>query len=513
MDDGGVLGCVALEDTKTCEDDVAVDPHDAVLKVFVAQTQFNYSTPWATHEQTTVYGSAFVCNWEVRRFIITNAHVVRYASLIELRKRCCNRKHVAQVLCSGVECDLALLDITDCTDFFQGVPEIALCSDLPELGDEVTCVGFPTGGDNLCITQGVVSRVDMQSYPTSYRQLLVIQIDAAINPGSSGGPVLNSQGQCIGIAFQALNDTDNVGYIIPIRDVVVHFLKDFIAHGRYTGFGDLGFSLLPLENKHMRRSLGLPAEGDGAMVHRIHMATPASKVVRRGDVLFSIDGHSVGQDGKVLFGSKARIDASFVATSKFVGETCEVTLGRGGERFSACVELSYMDWLVTMDPAAPPEYFIIGGLVFTVLTEPFLRDRFGSDFERNAPSLLAVQWNTWTRREVEGHQIVVLAQVLADDLTQGFTSVCNALLETVNSERVRNLRHAVSLLDGCSDEWLRFDLADEETIVLPRVEARAATARILERNMIAHDRSARLRAGAVAQSQTSDSPFDEPVLS
>merc|ERR1712226_1490671 len=87
----------------------AEDPHDAVLKVFVAESEYNYGVPWSTHPQTSICGSAFACRWHGRQVLLTSAHLVRDAALVELRKRGDHAKHVATVLCLGVECDLALL--------------------------------------------------------------------------------------------------------------------------------------------------------------------------------------------------------------------------------------------------------------------------------------------------------------------------------------------------------------------------------------------------------------------
>ena len=97
-------------------------------------------------------------------------------------------------------------------------PHISL-GPLPRLQDMVTVVGYPVGGDNQSVTQGVVSRIEMSEYVHGASELLAIQIDAAINSGNSGGPAFNSAGLCVGIAFQSLKDGDseNIGYVIPSR--------------------------------------------------------------------------------------------------------------------------------------------------------------------------------------------------------------------------------------------------------------------------------------------------------
>jgi S1-C subfamily serine protease len=61
---------------------------------------------------------------------------------------------------------------------------------------------YPIGGDTVSVTSGVVSRIEVTAYAHGASELLGVQIDAAINSGNSGGPALNSEGQCVGVAFQ-----------------------------------------------------------------------------------------------------------------------------------------------------------------------------------------------------------------------------------------------------------------------------------------------------------------------
>ena len=70
----------------------------------------------------------------------------------------------------------------------------------------------------------------------SFCYCILMQIDAAINSGNSGGPAFNDKGQCVGIAFQSLKheDVENIGYVIP-TPVIMHFIKNYEKSGEYTG--------------------------------------------------------------------------------------------------------------------------------------------------------------------------------------------------------------------------------------------------------------------------------------
>ena len=196
---------------------------DAVIKLFCQHTEPNYSLPWQMRRQTSSTSTGFVLSG---RRLLTNAHCVDNATVVKVKKRASSTKYIAEVLAIGRECDLALLTVDD-DDFWKGITPITLAERLPTLQDNVNVVGFPVGGDNVCITQGVVSRIDMQEYVHGCCELLAVQIDAAINPGNSGGPAFGGDNhECVGIAFQSLKDgsTENIGYIIP-TEVVNHFLQ------------------------------------------------------------------------------------------------------------------------------------------------------------------------------------------------------------------------------------------------------------------------------------------------
>jgi S1-C subfamily serine protease len=121
-------------------------------------------------------------------------------------------QYVARILAIGTECDLALLTVDD-DSFWADVAPIVM-GKLPRLQDQCTVVGFPIGGDTISVTAGVASRVEMTPYAHSSSELLAVQIDAAINSGNSGGPVFDSKGLCVGVAFQSLKheDAENIGY-------------------------------------------------------------------------------------------------------------------------------------------------------------------------------------------------------------------------------------------------------------------------------------------------------------
>lgn len=229
--------------------------------------------------------------------------------------------------------------------------------------------------------------------------------------------------ECIGVAFQVLgrDDAENIGYIIP-SEVVNHFLVDYVKHKSYTGFGSCGFTVQALENGPMRHALGLKNGESGILVRRVDPSSSAGKVLKKGDIIRKVQGQDIGDDGKVPFrgARNERIDFHYLISKLFIGDTCSFQVLRDKHLLELRMKLSAVRPLVLHDPPDPPKYFVVGGLVFVPLSEPFLMDDFGADFHKQAPIGMIYHWAEGMRQFAD-HEIIVLSQVLASPLTVGFT--------------------------------------------------------------------------------------------
>lgn len=467
----------------------AFDP-GAVFKVFTTHCEPYYTMPWSTSPQTTSASTAFALAMHGARYLLTNAHAVHHASLVELQRLGEDSKFLAQVVCCGPECDLALLEVIgeDAGAFWQGIEPLHLCRELPSLNDKVSVFGYPIGGENASITQGVVSRIDLQPYRHGLGSLLAIQIDAAINPGNSGGPALDARQQCVGIAFQSLKDgdTENIGYVIP-AEVIEHFVAGFHRHGCYAGFGHHGFAWQPLDNRALREAVG--ASQGGVLVKRVEPTTPAAKLLQVRDVLLSVDGHAIGSGGTVTFRHRERIAFPYVMGRRCPGDAVDIEVSRDDGRGQRSVhrwqlELAWPLPLVPMHPPQPPAYLVFGGLVFVPLSEPYLRSEWGDSlFEERAPVCLVEPWLR-NVRSFEGEEIVVLSCVFASQLTAGLTHFMNRRLYKCNKVAVRNLVHLAELIDDADSPSVLFELDEDDIIALPRAAAQQVTDQVLQANFI-----------------------------
>jgi hypothetical protein len=115
----------------------------------------------------------------------------------------------------------------------------------------------------------------------------------------------------VGVAFQSLNgqDVENIGYVVPVT-VVQHFLEDFRRHQRYTGWCALGIGFCTLESPQFRAYLGMP-QGDkaatGVMIHDVPPTAAAHGFLAPDDVLLSVDGVPIANDGTIPFRRGERV--------------------------------------------------------------------------------------------------------------------------------------------------------------------------------------------------------------
>ncbi|CAN6360081.1 unnamed protein product [Urochloa humidicola] len=449
---------------------------DSVVKVFTVSSSPNYFLPWQNKAQRESMGSGFVIPG---RRIVTNAHVVADHTFVLVRKHGSPTKYKAEVQAVGHECDLALLTV-ESEEFWDGVNSLEL-GDIPFLQEAVAVVGYPQGGDNISVTKGVVSRVEPTQYAHGATQLMAIQIDAAINPGNSGGPAIMGD-KVAGVAFQNLSGAENIGYIIPVP-VIKRFISGVEESGKYSGFCTLGVSCQATENIQLRECFGMRPEMTGVLVSRINPLSDAHKILKKDDILLEFDGIPIANDGTVPFRNRERITFDHLVSMKKPGETAVLKVLRDGKEQELSVILKPLQPLVPVHQFDKlPSYYIFAGFVFIPLTQPYLHE-FGEDWYNASPRRLCER----ALRELPkkaGEQLVVLSQVLMDDINVGYERLAELQVKKVNGVEVENLKHLCSLVEGCTEENLRFDLDDERVIILKYQNARLATSRVLERHRI-----------------------------
>ena len=453
-----------------------VDPFNGVVRVEVVSAVPDVFLPWRTEIEESS-GSGVVVPG---KRILTNAHVASGATHLTVRKQSSDDPYPAHVEFIDNDCDLALLTVDD-ESFFDDIEPLPW-GGSPRVRMRVVVAGFPKGGEEISFTEGIVSRVELQTYVLSLRELPAAQIDAAINSGNSGGPVLDVETEeLVGIAFQAMEDGDDIGYIIPM-EIVQHFFAD-CEDGRVDGFGSAGFRCQTLENPDMRRYLEMEP---GEMGVRISYVSPwlGEDSVRVGDVLMAVDGVAVSDMGKVRLGDGVARSWREILYGKQVGESITYDILRGGERLTVTNVVSrdqvrVRPWLA----GERPDYYVFGGLVFTTLTMDYY------SCLRTAPA------GSFDAPRHEQDDIVMLSAVLNDTVNMGIRSTGWPVVK-VGGEDVGTLQELAERLDAWEEPWIEIELmATFKTedvpvwMVLDTAKARAAMPGILDRYRVPADRA------------------------
>ncbi|MCQ2380668.1 MAG: S1C family serine protease, partial [Victivallaceae bacterium] len=333
-----------------------VNPLNAVVRVDAMGNIPSFLVPWQS-SATSWSGSAVVI--EGRR-ILTNAHNVAWATFITLTKQNDDTPYEAKVQHVSHDNDLALLTAED-ERFFDDIVPMAL-GPTPPPQSSVLVAGYPVGGTSMSLTRGIVSRIEMTFYKQSSKLQLGTQLDAAINSGNSGGPVL-FDGKVVGIAFQGLNSSkaDGIGYMIPY-EVIDQFFKD-IKDNRIDGIGTLGFDCAVLVNAGARHYLGMDERQTGVVVWNVDPGTDGS-LVKKNDVVLSANGHRITNVGNIMLPDGSLRHWLSIVTLGQIGDVVHLELLRDGKVVKSDVPIRKFH-IVVREYEHMPSYVLYNGMVFT----------------------------------------------------------------------------------------------------------------------------------------------------
>jgi S1-C subfamily serine protease len=462
----------------------AQTPSDAiensVVKVFSTVLYPDAFRPWTRQSPNDLTGSGVVI--EGKR-ILTNAHVVLYASQIQVQANQAGDKLFARVEAIAPGIDLAVLKLDD-ESFFDSHHPLARAGALPAIKDAVLAYGYPTGGDSLSITKGIVSRIEFVGYAL-FVSGLRIQIDAAINPGNSGGPAVVGD-KMIGLAFSRLGQADNIGYIIPNEEIDL-FLQD-VADRRYDGKPGIYDEFQTLENGALRAFLKLDKPVEGIVVHQTDSDNPAYPL-KQWDVITRVGDTRVDDQGMIQLRPNLRVGFTYRVQQLAKNGKVPLTIVRGGKEMS--VELPVSSKRPTLIPdlqGAYPSYFVYGPLVFSNASMQFVGGLGGNGSSIMGKLGLAtgpLVKRMLDRPAFEGEALVVVSSPLFPHrLSKGYGNLTARVVKTVNSVSIRNLAHLVEVLRDSRAEFIAidFDGRGGEALVFPRSEVLVATDEILTDN-------------------------------
>ena len=294
--------------------------------VVITTEQVVYSQ-WSWYGQSQVEsgaGSGVVISSD--GYILTCAHVVSGASNITVTIG--DTDYPATVVGEDDTSDVAVLKI-DATDL---TPATVGNSDSLAVGESVLAVGNPLGELGGTVTSGIVSALNRSvsiQGSSSVNTMSLIQMDASVSPGNSGGGLFNMNGELVGIVNAKSSDSDaeGLGFAIPVNDAV-KVAQELLENGYVTGRPYLGISYYAVTDAQTAAQLGVNAYG--VYIVEVVKGGPADKAgLQAGDRIVSMDGSEVATQS----------DLGTLMQNHKAGDTIEITVARGGQMQTVTVTL------------------------------------------------------------------------------------------------------------------------------------------------------------------------------
>ena len=248
-------------------------------------------------------------------YIVTNHHVIEDANSITVRTRS-GDEYNASLVGSDEQSDLAVLKI-DATGL---TPAVLGDSTTLEVGDLAIAIGNPLGELGGSVTSGIISALDREM-TIDGQTMTLLQTDAAVNPGKSGGGLFNANGDLIGIvnAKSSGENVEGIGFAIPIS-TATDIIDELIANGEVTSRPTLGVSLYNVEDEMTASQLGVDSTGV-YIVQIVDGGAADNAGLRSGDRIVSVDGSEVSSAS----------DVRAALNKHKIGESISITVERNGQ--------------------------------------------------------------------------------------------------------------------------------------------------------------------------------------
>jgi S1-C subfamily serine protease len=468
-------------DMEDATEDIIRVYEKSVVMIMAVRQDFDYTTPWKKEPMSRGIGTGFVIDGNR---ILTNAHNVANARYLEVKKQYQARRYPAQILYAGHDCDLALITVAD-PSFFQDTTSLSFGS-IPRINSTVQTCGFPMGGQQLSITEGVVSRIETGIYShTQADAHVIVQTDAAINPGNSGGPVLQ-HGKVVGVAFQGITSADNMGFMIP-TPIIKHFLMD-VKDGTYDGFGSAGIATFEgLHNPAYKTYLKVPEAVQGVVVTEVIRSSTAEGILQKDDVITKIDDFDIDNDGNIQIDGLL-LEFAEVIDRKQIGQTVTLEFYRNGQKTTAELKVALNAPIITWGRLYDnePKYQVYAGLTFVTLSRNYL-ETWGENWLMEVPFPLRYLFMHANHLidDLNRKEIVVLSEILPDEVNTYVGGFKGQVVQHVNGIKINRLQDLPAAFEKDIDgSWIITFMNNDSPLILDAAIARQRQADILSKYQV-----------------------------
>lgn len=403
----------------------------AVVQVSAQVVPFNWAEPYSNGESFEQRGSGFIIH--ERGFILTAAHLVDQARRVTVQIPACGTTwYPAQVVSFCPDRDVALLRLDDeAVDAVQSrmgavLPVLTLDkTGEMHVGDEVLTIGYPLGDVRAKGALGAIS---------GYQQFgwkVWMQTTVPLNPGNSGGPLINDQAQVVAIALSTLIDAQQINYAVPIS--LVRAILDDMYHTPFVRLPVLGL-VYQNASDELAQLLKNPLPAGVYINNVVPQSLAERATIQQGDMLYEINGTPIDESGQVrVTWSDEPVFLPELITRLSVGDPVEMVIYRQGKKqvmkFSYDLLPPYAIRSVFPD-YEEVDYEVLAGMVFMQLTIDhimLLRER--------APHLVEY---TQVERQVE--PVLMVSHVISGSMAANFSVLRQgAIITHVNEQPVATL--------------------------------------------------------------------------
>ena len=321
--DNSIASAAASGSTLTTEQ-VADMVSPSVVVITTEQVVYSQWSWYGQNQVESGAGSGVIISSD--GYILTCAHVVDGASTITVTIG--DKDYTATLVGEDTTSDIAVVKI----DASGLTPATVGDSDNLKVGQSVMAVGNPLGELGGTVTGGMISALNRSvtiQGTSSTNTMSLIQMDASVSPGNSGGGLFNMNGELVGIvnAKSSSSDAEGLGFAIPINDAI-KVAQELLENGYVTGRPYLGITYVAVEDAQTAAQLGVNAYG--VYIVDVVKGGPAEKAgLKSGDRIVSVDGSEIA----------SKDDLGTLMQKHAAGDTLSITVARDGQMQTVSVTL------------------------------------------------------------------------------------------------------------------------------------------------------------------------------
>lgn len=444
----------------------------SLVTIEVTRNQYDYVQPWSKRSENYVKSAVVVSPTEV----LTTADQLADRTLVRLQRGGRGAWYEGRVEWIDYHVNLALVSCAD-SKFWEGLKPVRFSPKTPAKGS-VQIARWRDGGFE--IRKGDINRVTVKRGKLTILDHLHLEIDCDLKAAGWSEPVIQGS-RVVGLTVSQ----DSSGFL-ALPSSLIHSVLDARRRGTYRGLGYFAFVWQRAENPAIHRWLQQTGGPRGVLVIETPARDGNAGVLQPQDILLNVDGFDIDIQGDYVDPDHGELMLENLATrGHWAGDEIPIRIWRQGRELEVKYRLPAADYRADLVPQevfdTPPQYLMVGGLVFQPLTEPFLRS-WGADWRRRVPFRLG--YYEREKPTAERPSRVVLSLVLPDPYNLGYEEARYLAVDTVNGRRISTVAEAQEAFRHPPDGFhvVEFERGDSlRRIVLDAAGAEAATQRILQR--------------------------------